>query len=141
MVEFGDIVDVPQPLISGTRRDADGPGVGSGDVQDADLLFDEVHQKGVGIPQDEEKRRILNEAPAGRSDQFSLAATLYRLLTNTNIVFIDEVLTGVSALEWLTRTAACVLLPARLLRLFFIKRVDPESTAAILVSSGSDGLP
>lgn len=64
-----------------------------------------------------------------------------RLLANANIVFIDEVLTGISAAEWLTRTAVSVLLPARLLRLFFIRRIDPESTAAILFSSGSEGLP
>ena len=64
-----------------------------------------------------------------------------QLLATKNLLFIDEVLTGVSAAEWLSRYAAVWLLPARLLRWVFISRVNPESTAAILFSSGSEGLP
>lgn len=64
-----------------------------------------------------------------------------QLLATKNVLFVDEVLGGVSALEWISRWCVAALLPAALLRRLFVKSVDPDSVAAILFSSGSEGLP
>src|SRR5690606_12913364 len=43
--------------------------------------------------------------------------------------------------EWFALRAAVGLLPAALLRRFFVERVDPDAPALILFSSGSEGPP
>lgn len=63
------------------------------------------------------------------------------LLADKNIVFVDEVLTGVTKAEWISRWLIAALLPASWLRALFVTRVDSASVAAILFSSGSEGLP
>ena len=63
------------------------------------------------------------------------------LLATKNVLFLDEILTGISALEWISRWCIAALLPAALLRRLFVKSVDPGSVAAILFSRGREGLP
>ena len=64
-----------------------------------------------------------------------------RLLATRNVLWVDEILKSISISQWLAWQCAVRLLPARLVALCFIRRVDPESTAAILFSSGSEGMP
>jgi acyl-[acyl-carrier-protein]-phospholipid O-acyltransferase/long-chain-fatty-acid--[acyl-carrier-protein] ligase len=64
-----------------------------------------------------------------------------QLLAEKNILFVDEILAGVSRFEWVSRWLAAALLPTAVLRFLFATHVDPDATAAILFSSGSEGLP
>lgn len=64
-----------------------------------------------------------------------------QLLATKNLVFVDELLTAISAPEWIVRSLLSAMLPASILRFLFVTKVDPEMTAAILFSSGSEGFP
>jgi acyl-[acyl-carrier-protein]-phospholipid O-acyltransferase/long-chain-fatty-acid--[acyl-carrier-protein] ligase len=55
--------------------------------------------------------------------------------------YMEDIKVRIGKLEQLLALAATGLLPGALLRVLFAHRVEPEQTAAILFSSGSEGTP
>lgn len=66
---------------------------------------------------------------------------LSTVLQKVNVVFLEDVKAGIGKLELLTTLITVMLLPASLLVRLFNKTNDPDQTAAILFSSGSEGKP
>ena len=62
-------------------------------------------------------------------------------LNTVNVVYLEELKEKISKFEMLTILLLVKLLPASLLKLIFCKRQHAQQTAAILFSSGSEGLP
>ena len=68
------------------------------------------------------------------------------ILPETRLIYLEDLKTELSAnslskMKMLITLLSVMLLPARLLQAIYIKRINPESTAAILFSSGSEGVP
>ena len=62
-------------------------------------------------------------------------------LNNVNVVFLEDLNEGISKAEMISTWLMVKLLPAGVLKLLFSKVNNPDETAAILFSSGSEGLP
>src|SRR5690606_5540632 len=71
----------------------------------------------------------------------SRGVELDALFTSANVGYLEDLSTKISAAEKLLRLLAVKLLPAPVLRLFFCRARSNDATAAILFSSGSEGLP
>ncbi len=63
------------------------------------------------------------------------------ILPNTKLIYLEEFREELSKAKMLTTLITSMLLPSWLLKLIYIKRIDMNSTAAILFSSGSEGMP
>lgn len=63
------------------------------------------------------------------------------LLDNANVIYLEDIKESMGKTEMAARWLLIKLLPASLLKQLFIKKQSPESTAAILFSSGSEGSP
>lgn len=66
---------------------------------------------------------------------------LEEILAGCKLVYLEDWREQIGRGEQLAQWLAIKLLPGWLLRHCFVRRVDPESTAVILFSSGSEGLP
>ncbi len=63
------------------------------------------------------------------------------VLSNVDVVFVEDLKQEISKPVVLRNWAAMKLLPYRLLQLLYLKNIPTEQTAAILFSSGSEGTP
>lgn len=61
--------------------------------------------------------------------------------SKTEIIFLEELKTKISKFELIAHTAAIYLLPTFILKPLYCREHNPEATAAILFSSGSEGKP
>lgn len=66
---------------------------------------------------------------------------LSELLANVQLICLEDLTAQIGTAEKLARLLATKLLPAPLLRLMFCRARSSDDTAAILFSSGSEGLP
>jgi acyl-[acyl-carrier-protein]-phospholipid O-acyltransferase / long-chain-fatty-acid--[acyl-carrier-protein] ligase len=57
------------------------------------------------------------------------------------IIYLEELSEKISKIELLSRWLIARVVPLTLLKKLFLTKTDPENTAAILFSSGSEGLP
>lgn len=64
-----------------------------------------------------------------------------RCFAGTEVVFLEDLKAGISTLEFITTLALTRLLPAFVIKRLYCRQQDPEKTAAILFSSGSEGVP
>jgi len=62
-------------------------------------------------------------------------------IASTQIIYVEDMHQQIKKTELLSRWLLAQLLPDFVLKKIFLARIDPESTAAILFSSGSEGLP
>lgn len=62
-------------------------------------------------------------------------------ITSAQIIFVEDLHQQIKKAELLLRWLLAQCLPDFLLKKIFLTRIDPESAAAILFSSGSEGLP
>lgn len=90
--------------------------------------------------------KIANITKVVASEKFltKLAAKGFDLseaLEGVEVIYLEEIKTRIGKAESLWQYALVKLLPAWVLSLLFVKNSDPESTAAILFSSGSEGQP
>lgn len=60
---------------------------------------------------------------------------------NVELVFLEDLRKGIGKLELARHMLAINILPAFMLKAFYCRQHDPEATAAILFSSGSEGSP
>jgi acyl-[acyl-carrier-protein]-phospholipid O-acyltransferase/long-chain-fatty-acid--[acyl-carrier-protein] ligase len=63
------------------------------------------------------------------------------ILDNTRLIYLEDLKPKISKLSMLSTLLQVYLLPAGLLSYLYLKKTRPEQTAAILFSSGSEGLP
>jgi acyl-[acyl-carrier-protein]-phospholipid O-acyltransferase/long-chain-fatty-acid--[acyl-carrier-protein] ligase len=63
------------------------------------------------------------------------------ILSQYNVIYLEEVKESIPKWKMLTTLIAVKLLPTWLLKLLYARTVDNQDTAAILFSSGSEGLP
>lgn len=63
------------------------------------------------------------------------------LAEHCNLVYAEDVLKGIPKWAMLFHMFMGVLLPASLIKFFYFKKVKPSDTAAILFSSGTEGVP
>lgn len=66
---------------------------------------------------------------------------LDEVLSNVNVVYLEELKETISKAEMITTWLMVKCLPARVLKVLFSKARNADDTAAILFSSGSEGLP
>lgn len=66
---------------------------------------------------------------------------LDEVLNNVNVIYLEELKASISKAEMITTWLMVKCLPARALKLLFSKARNADDTAAILFSSGSEGLP
>jgi acyl-[acyl-carrier-protein]-phospholipid O-acyltransferase/long-chain-fatty-acid--[acyl-carrier-protein] ligase len=63
------------------------------------------------------------------------------IFPDTPLIYLENLKSEISKAQLIVTLLMVVLLPARLLQVLFISRIDMDSTAAILFSSGSEGAP
>ncbi|MBU0655210.1 MAG: AMP-binding protein [Gammaproteobacteria bacterium] len=63
------------------------------------------------------------------------------ILPNTPLVFLEDLKEGIPKAKLLGTLLMVMLLPTRVLQWLYLPKIDLESTAAILFSSGSEGAP
>jgi acyl-[acyl-carrier-protein]-phospholipid O-acyltransferase/long-chain-fatty-acid--[acyl-carrier-protein] ligase len=63
------------------------------------------------------------------------------ILPDTKLIYLEDFKAELSKAKMLLTLLGAMLLPAKVLQWIYIKRVDLEDTAAILFSSGSEGIP
>jgi acyl-[acyl-carrier-protein]-phospholipid O-acyltransferase/long-chain-fatty-acid--[acyl-carrier-protein] ligase len=63
------------------------------------------------------------------------------LLVSVNVIYLEDLKASMSRIEMLARWLLVKCLPAALLKMIFVAKQAPDATAAILFSSGSEGLP
>jgi acyl-[acyl-carrier-protein]-phospholipid O-acyltransferase / long-chain-fatty-acid--[acyl-carrier-protein] ligase len=63
------------------------------------------------------------------------------LLEKVNVVYLEDIKECIGRIEMLIRWLAIKCLPAAALKILFVKKQSADATAAILFSSGSEGLP
>ena len=63
------------------------------------------------------------------------------IFAGTRLIYLEEVKQEISSLHLLTTLLGCIFLPTRLLQYCYITPVKQDDTAAILFSSGSEGMP
>ncbi len=66
---------------------------------------------------------------------------LAEVLSLVHVVYLEDIKEEIGKVESVMMLATVKLLPTSLLELFFVRKSDTESTAAILFSSGSEGNP
>lgn len=66
---------------------------------------------------------------------------LLPLFDKTHIVYLEDIKESTNKLEMITRWILIKVLPSSLLKKLFIQKQSPDTTAAILFSSGSEGSP
>ena len=62
-------------------------------------------------------------------------------LENCRLIYLEDIFENISVGERLLQLAAVKIFPAAILKLLFCKAAPPQSTAVILFSSGSEGIP
>ncbi|WP_287603686.1 AMP-binding protein [Thiothrix sp.] len=62
-------------------------------------------------------------------------------LPNTPLTFLEDLKAGIPKHQLLTTLLMVMLLPTRLLQWLYVAKIDMDTTAAILFSSGSEGSP
>jgi acyl-[acyl-carrier-protein]-phospholipid O-acyltransferase/long-chain-fatty-acid--[acyl-carrier-protein] ligase len=63
------------------------------------------------------------------------------LLEKVNVIYLEEIKKSMGKIEMTSRWLLVKLLPAKLLKFLFTNKQSPDTTAAILFSSGSEGSP
>jgi acyl-[acyl-carrier-protein]-phospholipid O-acyltransferase/long-chain-fatty-acid--[acyl-carrier-protein] ligase len=63
------------------------------------------------------------------------------ILDNTRLIYLEDLKPKISKASMLSTLLQVYILPASLLSKLYVKKTKPEQTAAILFSSGSEGLP
>ncbi|MFT5117810.1 MAG: acyl-[acyl-carrier-protein]-phospholipid O-acyltransferase, partial [Kiritimatiellia bacterium] len=63
------------------------------------------------------------------------------LLVSVHVIYLEDLKASMSRIEMLARWLLVKCLPAAFLKMVFVKKQTPDATAAILFSSGSEGLP
>jgi acyl-[acyl-carrier-protein]-phospholipid O-acyltransferase/long-chain-fatty-acid--[acyl-carrier-protein] ligase len=63
------------------------------------------------------------------------------IFAGTRLIYLEDVKQEISSLQLLSTLLGCIFLPTKLLQYCYLTKVKHEDTAAILFSSGSEGVP